>query len=193
MSQVLRSQRTGKATIVNSDVLRDPPGAGTALTEASMGALRGRAGVCCQRGEKGCPPPSIPNMTSVRPALLGRFDAPPLHVEGDGVRASNPSPDGTELDDAALEAIFKGYGLLSFRDGATADDVLHEVILRLLRKGGSFVALESEAQRRLWLYRTTLRVCWDIKARSKRELGRAEEVANTGPTMRCGGSGLKES
>jgi RNA polymerase sigma factor (sigma-70 family) len=64
-----------------------------------------------------------------------------------------------------------------FRDGATAEDVLHDVMLRLLRKGGTFLSLSSEAQRRSWLHSTTLRICWDIKARHRRERGRVEQAA----------------
>jgi RNA polymerase sigma factor (sigma-70 family) len=97
---------------------------------------------------------------------------------------------GTELSDRQLAIIFERYGFLIlrwaeriFRDGATADDVLHEVMLRLLRKGRTFAELESEGQRRQWLYRTTLRLCWDIKARIRRERGRAETAAAYTPDV----------
>jgi len=130
-------------------------------------------------------------MTSVRRAVLEELDAPSRTVGGGAAQATRPAPGGIELDDAALENIFKRYGVLIhrwaariFRDGSTADDVLHEVMLRLLSKGASFLALEGEAQRRAWLHRTTLRICWDIKARSKRELGRAEAAATLGATER---------
>jgi|SRR5688572_10357656 len=98
------------------------------------------------------------------------------------------------LDDTELTLVFERYGVLIvrwaeriFRDGATADDVLHEVMLRLLRRGASFIALETEAQKRAWLYSTTLRICWDIKASRKRERGKLDaamafsEAAETPP------------
>jgi RNA polymerase sigma factor (sigma-70 family) len=87
------------------------------------------------------------------------------------------------LGDAALEQIFSSYGPLIlrwaeriFRDGMTADDVLHDVLLRVMHKGASFAELQSEQQRRAWLHRTTMRICWDLKARHKRERGRAEQA-----------------
>jgi RNA polymerase sigma factor (sigma-70 family) len=99
------------------------------------------------------------------------------------------------LSDAQLVEVFSRYGALIlrwaeriFRDGATADDVLHELMLRLLKKGAVFLGLEHEGQRRQWLYRTTLRLCWDIKAKHKLELVRDEEGAGLPEPRRHGAS-----
>ena len=104
-----------------------------------------------------------------------------------GAPADAPAPARAESAGAGLEAdevarIFSRYGVLIvrwaeriFRDGATADDVLHEVMLRMMSHGATFQALALEAQRRAWLYRTTVRICWSMKSRSKRARERAQQ------------------
>jgi RNA polymerase sigma factor (sigma-70 family) len=102
-------------------------------------------------------------------------------VQGEAVL---PASAEAGLNDSALTHIFSRYGVLIvrwadrvFRDGATAEDVLHEVMLRLLRKGSSFVDLQSEAQKRAWLHRTTLRICWDMQAKTRRERDRCDSAS----------------
>ena len=107
---------------------------------------------------------------------LGLAEAPT------SVRAEDAERSGAAIEADEIARIFSRYGVLIvrwaeriFRDGATADDVLHEVMLRMMRHGASFQALPLEAQRRAWLYRTTVRICWSMKSRSRRARERAEQ------------------
>lgn len=125
-------------------------------------------------------------MTSLERRSVFAIFRNPLRGQSDDEAVVPPgATDASGVSNGELAAIFQRYGVLVlrwanriFRDGATADDVLHEVMLRLLKRGSTFVALESEAQRRQWLYCTTLRLCLDIKAKHKRERGRAEEATS---------------
>lgn len=88
------------------------------------------------------------------------------------------------LDDAQLVRFYVRYGALVrrwaeriFRDGSTADDVLNELAMRLMKRGAVFRALDNEALRRSWLYRATFRLCLDFKAKAAREVRRVKAAS----------------
>lgn len=88
-----------------------------------------------------------------------------------------------QVDDAQVRHIYLRYGALVrrcadrvFRDGSTCDDVLTDVMIKVMTSGQSLFQLQSEAQKRKWLVSTTLRVCWDDKLRKKRESQRIEQL-----------------
>jgi RNA polymerase sigma factor (sigma-70 family) len=115
---------------------------------------------------------------------VGFRDALPISVAEDATaRRAQARHAAPTLEAAEVAHIFSRYGVLIlrwaeriFHDGATADDVLHEVMLRMLNHGATFLQLPAEAQRRAWLYRTTLRICWSMRSKSKRARERAEEA-----------------
>lgn len=129
-------------------------------------------------------------MPSLMGTTLGRTElSVSLAIPAASEAASATAPSaGLGLDADELAQVFSRYGVLIvrwaeriFRDGTTADDVLHEVMRRMMSHGGTFLQLSAEGQRRAWLHRTTVRICWidevaaPSRAAARGAVGRAVE------------------
>lgn len=82
-------------------------------------------------------------------------------------------PKRTKISVEKIQEIYRKKGVLVFRrcriilqNEATAEDVLQEVFIRLMRYGGS---LENDEIPLSWLYRTAERCCFDRLRRDGRE------------------------